>query len=398
MLSSSDTDIQEVSSAILNQGYDVAFLVPTQTGLKKSILDAHKSVNSLFKRTGIHDYSLQKQGSDNKVQLESCFITKDDVLSKTVSLYRPNTKKGDPRIWIYGLKALAIAGNLLALIVVDQKLYIVNCSHGEDLVAALKSELPKLQKTINPVAEELLQKLVVISRKGFIDTVVHGDTGVGMTLENELGITANSSRQPDYKGIEIKSARVDDKKKQKNRSQLFSKAPNWKLSPIGSAKNLIEKRGYRDSDQLMALRQTIRGDKPNAQGLYLDIDHANDFLRQMFHDEVAGNEFSPVHDTTWVLKELKSSLVKKHKETFWVKARHNNNRAAERFHYVEVEHTENPYIEKLETLIETGLITLDYTMHIKPTGKIRDHGYLFKLKQNCKTVLFPATVVYDLLA
>ena len=391
MLSISDTNIADVSPNILNAGYDVSFLVPTKTGLDKAILDAHESLRSFFKRLSLHDYTLQKQGE--KKIIEADFITSSEVFSVKVSLYRPKTKKGDPRIWIYGLKKFAKPGNLLGLIIIDKKLYIVNCSNKEDLLAALNSILPKPDQTLTPIANELLKKLVVISKRGFIPTVVNGDTGVGMTLEAELGISANSSRNPDYKGIELKASRVDERNRQRNRNQLFSKVPNWKLSPIPSAIELINRRGYIDSEGHQALRQTVSGDRINAKGLYLDIDYANDYLRQMFENS---EDFSKEHDTTWVIKDLKDALLKKHKETFWVKAKHNDNRSAEMFHYVEVEHTANPYIDKIETLIETGLITMDYTMHIKTTGKVRDHGYLFKLHQNSKESLFPQSIKYDL--
>lgn len=391
MLSFSDISISDVSVMILNAGYDVSFLVLTPTGLEKSILDAHDSLRAFFKRTDVHDYSLQKQGIIQ--YLDADFITSHEVFKVKVSLYRPKTKKGDPRIWIYGLAKFVKAYNLLALVVVDQKLYIFNCSNKDDLSAALDNALPKIKKALNPVASELLQKLIIISQKGFIPTVVRGDTGVGMTLEHELGISANSSRNPDYKGIEIKASRVNEGDRQKNRNQLFSKIPSWSLSPVSSVAELINKRGYIDKDGHQALRQTLSGGRVNAQGLYLDIDYANDYLRQMFKN---AEDFSE-HDTTWVLQELKSILLKKHRETFWVKARHNNNRSAESFHYIAVEHTANPYIDKLETLIETGLITLDYTMHIKPNGRIRDHGYLFKLHQNSKSSLFPESTKYDLI-
>lgn len=393
MLSISDTDIQEISSIILNQGYDVAFLVPTQTGLDKSILDAHQSLRSFLKRMGLHDYEQQEQGKKRYITAQ--FVTKTEIYEKTVSLYRPETKNGDPRIWVYGLKDLSVSGNLLALIVVDGELYIINCSRSEDLEKALQVILPKVQQSISETANELLQKLILISHKGFIPTVTHGDTGVGMTLESELGISANSSKNPDYKGIELKSSRVDKNRRQTNKSQLFSKVPNWMLSPLNSAKELISVRGYNDKDGYPALRHTISGEKPNSLGLYLDIDHANNYLRQMFTD-ISIDDFNPQHDTTWLLDGLKKALLKKHAETFWVKARHNENRTAEKFHYVEVEHTANPFIDKFETLVETGLITLDYTMHIKPSGDVRDHGYLFKLRSNSKAALFPNSQMYDL--
>jgi len=394
LLSISDTNIQDVSSLIYECGYDVAFLVPTPTGMSKGILDAHKSINSLLKRSGVHDYELQKQGSENKIVINSTYLTKEDSFNVKVSLYRPNAKKGDPRIWIYGLKKLANIKNLLALIVVEQHLYIVNCSIAEDLEIALKFGLPKLKKERSSIAQELLDKLIVISKKGFINTIRKGDTGVGITLENQLGIIENSSTNPDYKGIEIKSARVDQTRRQRNRSVLFSKVPKWDLSPVHTAEELVQKRGYIDSDGLMALRQTISGHRINKQGLYLDIDYANDYLRQVFSD--SGLCINPEHDTTWIIADLKAALIKKHKETFWVKAKHNNNRENESFHYIEVEHTSNPHIERLENLLETGLITLDYTLHLKDNGTTRDHGYIFKLKQNSKTALFPKPAIYDL--
>lgn len=393
MLSLSDTDIQEVSSIILEKGFDVAFLVPTETGLKKSILDAHQSLRAYFKRSEFHDYEQQPKGI--KRQITAYFVTESDTYEKTVSMYRPETKNGDPRIWIYGLKELAVAGNLLALIVVDSQLYIINCSRYQDLQKALQDVLPKLHIGLSDTANELLEKLILISRKGFIPTVTNGDTGVGMTLESELGILANSSQSPDYKGIELKCSRVNKNRRQSNKNQLFSKVPNWKISPAKSAKNLISSRGYIDENGRQALYHTVDGIKPNSLGLFLDIDYANSYLRQMFKD-LSTNDFHPEHDTTWLISDLKSALMKKHSETFWVKANHNENRLAEEFHYVEVEYTATPFIDKFETLVETGLITMDYTMHIKPSGEVRDHGYLFKLRPNSKAALFPAAQVFDL--
>ena len=112
MLSTSDTDIQAISELILSHGYDVAFLVPTQTGLEKSILDAHASLRSFLTRMNFHDYEQQAKGVIRKAT--SNFITNNETYKRTVSLYRPETKSGDPRIWIEKLNALAKVGNLLA--------------------------------------------------------------------------------------------------------------------------------------------------------------------------------------------------------------------------------------------------------------------------------------------
>lgn len=393
MLSMSDTNIEEVSTKIFSAGYDVAFLVPTKTGMEKSIFDAHQSLRSFLKKNNIHDYDTQRQGP--KKYIKAHYVVDRETVERKISLYRPETKKGDPRIWIYGLKKLAKPFNLLAFVFEQGELYIINCSHRHELEEALVNILPKVQEVMSYAAMDLLDKLVAISAKGFIPTVTTGDTGVGMTLEAELGIKANSLSEPDYHGIELKASRVDSKRRQKNKKQLFSKVPNWKLSSVQRAKDLINKRGYVDDEGFMALRHTLNGINPNSLGLFIDIDYANDYLRQMYQD-VKVSDFSPEHDVTWVMEDLRKALLKKHNETFWVKALHNNDRAAEKFHFVEVQHTANPYIDRFETLVETGLLTLDYTMHIKSNGEARDHGYLFKIKQNSLNALFPEPKCYDL--
>lgn len=392
MLQKSDTSIEESSAAILKAGFDVGFLVPTDIAMGKSIIDAHDSMRAFLKRNGIHDYSTQPQGP--KKYIKAQYVTSSEVYEKKVSLYRPKTKKGDPRIWVYDLKQLASPFNLLAFIYAEKQLFIVNCSNAADLNKALRDVIPKPRQVLSPVASELLLKLKAISVKGYLPTLRTGDTGVGMTLETMLGIQANSSRLPDYKGIEIKATRIEHMGAQRRKNQLFSKVPNWKLSPVGSAKKLLDIRGYKDENNRLSLYHTISGDKPNSLGLYLDVDYANEYLRQMFVD-VSDDDYKPEHDTSWVINDLKKALIKKHKETFWVKARHNNNREGEKFHYVLVEHTASPYVDKLESLFETGLVTVDYLMHLKEQ-RVRDHGYLFKLEPKNMGALFPSAKVYDL--
>ena len=395
MLKESDTNIEEISAEILSVGYDVAFIVPTITAMKKSIIDAHDSLRSFLRRNEIHDYFKQKQGA--KKQIEAKFITSTETNNVTISFYRPETGDGDPRIWIYGLNKFASPYNLIAIIYFEHNLYVVNCSKYKDLEYALNHAIPKPIIAMSKTANILLEKLRIISAKGFIPSIRQGDTGVGMTLEDQLGIPPNSKKTPDFHGIELKATRVTKGKIQKNKNQLFSKIPKWKLSPIGTAKNLVLSRGYIDTDGQLALRHTISGAKPNSRGLYLDIDYANDYLRQMFTD-IKSSYISPEHDITWVLKDLREALKKKHNETFWVKAYSNGNRLAEEFHYVEAHHTTTPYINKLEALFETGLVTIEYTLHLKPSGKARDHGYLFKIKSKSMNALFPKPFIYDLTA
>ena len=94
---------------------NVAFLEITATGLSKSIMDATENVRSFLKINNLHDYSIQGQGPQNKLIIPSFFITTNRLIKTEASLYRPVTKKGDPRIWFYNLKSLANPADILAL-------------------------------------------------------------------------------------------------------------------------------------------------------------------------------------------------------------------------------------------------------------------------------------------
>lgn len=70
----------------------------TATGYKKSILDATDPMRQYFKECGMHDYSLQLQGQDHKVLKTTVILDETSAYNTSTSLYRPETKKGDPRI------------------------------------------------------------------------------------------------------------------------------------------------------------------------------------------------------------------------------------------------------------------------------------------------------------
>ena len=81
---------------------ELSLIEPTQTGLVKSIMDATGSVRNFLKSKKIHDFGLQNQGQESKVQIVSKLIEDDKFVDSIASLYRPNTKNGDPRIWFKG--------------------------------------------------------------------------------------------------------------------------------------------------------------------------------------------------------------------------------------------------------------------------------------------------------
>ncbi|AFL85233.1 hypothetical protein Belba_2689 [Belliella baltica DSM 15883] len=387
------TEAEQLKIKILTKNQvSLSLIEPTETGLKKSIMDATGSVRSFLKENSIHDYDIQGQGQENKVQIEALIYQDFQVIHSTASLYRPQTKKGDPRIWFSGLTKIANPNDIIAIIFFDDCLHIFNLTRlniGTLIDSALTNPFKELISAINfeesEIAIELLNKLKLIANSGFVKSVVNSDTGIGRTIELLLGIEMNSSKSPDYKGIELKSFRDS----RNNRKGLFGKTPDWKLSKFKSRVEILDAFGYWEKG-VFRLYNTIRGTGRNAQGLILKIEDKKDWL-------VENSDRPEIGDfLVWKLETLRKELLKKHKETFWIKADSKIEDNNEYFHFKEVEHTKNPMIDKFEILVETGAITLDYPIKRMPDGKVIDKGCNFKLKANCLDLLFPPSDIYNL--
>lgn len=427
MLSNADRSISDVANAMARHGVEATYLVPTETGLAKAIMDAIAPLRSYLKRELFHDFDKQPQGQEHKRVLDA-YLVHSKGLSKTkVSLYRPEAKQGDPRIWIYGLAEYAKPGNVLALFVLDGALYVINASdpslfsavqptapiHASDGAVDLfgyfdakssTGELPLAARKGSPILEllqrkanagkavsmELLGMLREVAKKGYIPSVRVGDTGVGATLEAELGIATNSSRKPDYKGIEIKASRRHATKGARNRVTLFSQVPNWNLSQCRNGSAILASHGYAQDGRLQ-LYCTV-ANTPNSQGLFLTVNESKDWLESLC--KRAGSEEKVC---LWMLESLRDRLQEKHRETFWVKALARGQRGStEEFSYVAVEHTRAPLVTNLEPLLSDGKITFDFTISHKPSGGVRDHGYLFKIWPKDFPSLFPPSQSYSL--
>jgi hypothetical protein len=128
VLANTDVEILGVIRFFAARGLEAGYLVPTETGLTKSIMDAHTQLSGFLRRTGLHDYSLQAKGPDSKVTIKTWLVKEDSLVETRSSLYRPETKSGDPRIWIYDLAKHVASGNLLANFVHEGELYVVNTS------------------------------------------------------------------------------------------------------------------------------------------------------------------------------------------------------------------------------------------------------------------------------
>tara|TARA_B100000700_G_scaffold161345_1_gene178686 strand:- start:43612 stop:45060 length:1449 start_codon:yes stop_codon:yes gene_type:complete len=369
-------------------GVEYSIFEPTLTGLKKSILDATQPVRTHFELENFHYYYSQSQGSENKVVKTAYLLTADHTIPSRASFYRPKTKKGDPRMWFRNLGQLANAGDLVAIIIFDEEPYLINisdCVISEEL-ENLRSPIGKLLKAYvdsdSSIADELLGKLKALAIKPF-KALRKGDTAIGYTLETLLGIEANSSKLPDYKGIELKAGRGG-----KNRSNLFAQVAKWDISPCQKSAEILDKYGYQREDDFK-LYCTVSTQKSNSQGLYFKYDKSNDQLQE-WHDN---GELVAV----WPGHILRERLLEKHAETFWIEADSYVKDGIEHFQLKSVIHTKKPLASQLLPLLENGVITMDHL--IKRDGKnnrVSEKGPLFKIDKKNLNLLFPEPVKYSL--
>mgnify|MGYP004004340705 FL=1 len=99
--------------------------------------------------------------------------------------------------------------------------------------------------------DEMILGLKTLKEKGFVKTHRAGDTGIGKTLEDLLGIEENNIPGPDGEDTELKAAR----KNSPSMLTLFTKSP----LPRGINSILRAEYGYPDVNHpdKLALRTTI---------------------------------------------------------------------------------------------------------------------------------------------
>ena len=392
-----DASLQQLTAmrAFAEFNVEALYLRPTRTGLDKSIMDAHKEVRNGLKDMGIHDYSSQGQGRKEKVKYPVRMLHADWEERRFVSLYRPQTKAGDPRIWISELHTYAKAGDVIALLIDRQgQLVAVNCERPEILESRHHSGSPLngvlTSSEANPAAGALLDLLREISSRGYIKSTHRGDFAVGRTLEAALNIKPNSLPYPDFQEtIEVKARRT----RSNSNDHLFSVTPTiWRENEgSGAAKTrLINDHGYLDKEGRPALRVTV-GPEPNRQGLFLET-CADGVWVQMFHE----SDSNPI--ASWSLEILAERLRQKHPETFWVSADSQRDISGnEEFHFTTALYTKLREGLNLGRLITGGHIILDLTMHIKEDDKLRCHGFLWKASnQSVRARIFSPPEKFDL--
>jgi len=215
---------------------------------------------------------------------------------------------------------------------------------------------------------QLISKLRKIKKSGYVKTHRAGDTGIGKTLEDLLGIEENNIPGPNGRLIELKSAR----KNAKSMLTLFTKSP----LPKKANSLLLQRYGYpsKRGNNRKELHTTVNAKSYNTLkgkvGFKIDIKEDRIELTSE-SKEVLGY---------WDKRTLAMSFERKLPKLLYVKADSRGSRANEEFWFNEAWLLTGFDFENFVNLLREGTILVDIRIGQYPDG--RPHDHCIKIKEN----------------
>lgn len=213
----------------------------------------------------------------------------------------------------------------------------------------------------------LKAKLQQIKNAGFVKTHRRGDTGIGKTLEDLLGIKENNIPLPDIGEIaELKSYR----KNAKSMMTLFTLEP----LPKGGDRDrlLLDNFGYskRNNQRSKELHSTLSSKRYNNQNLKLSVEK----------DKIRVKGKGRRLNIFWDIKSLRNKFEEKLPALIYVLADTKIIRGIEYFHFNEAYLLEDFDFELFKKRVKADDIVVDFRMYYRPNGSVRNHGTGFRVK------------------
>ena len=235
--------------------------------------------------------------------------------------------------------------------------------------------------------DELISGIKDLKEKGFVKTLRSGDTGVGQTLEEKLGIEENNFPGPDGIDTELKGARRNST----SMLTLFTKSP----LPRGINSKLRQEYGYPDQKykEKMILCTTVNSVDfntiKNDKG-FIVISKEDRIELQHYRNPI---KFTNLENAYWLKDTIEKSIKKKYKKhLLYVKADSRGNGNNEEFHYNEAYLLEGFDFKKFSLNLQDGILKVDLRMDIdytgKNVGKIHDHGTAFRIMPSMLDKIF----------
>jgi len=216
--------------------------------------------------------------------------------------------------------------------------------------------------------QEIIKKLKAIKKMGYVKTHRPGNTGVGKTLEDLLGIKENNIRGPNATVIELKSAR----KNVLSMLTLFTKSP----LPKKANSVLLKKYGYPSArgNKRRELHTTVNAKEFNKlkgkPGFKIAIKNKRLNLITPKEDEILGY---------WDKETLKKSFERKLPKLLYVKAEAKGKGSGEEFWFNEAWLLSGFNFDNFLKLLKQGVIFADIRIGQYPDGRTHDHGTAFRV-------------------
>ena len=220
--------------------------------------------------------------------------------------------------------------------------------------------------------DELLEGLKELKKRGFVKTHRAGDTGIGKTLEDMLGIDENNIAGPDGEDTELKAAR----KNSPSMLTLFTKAP----LPRGINSKLRKEYGYPDKK-----RQSKRVLRTTIDAIDFNTIKGKKGFKIISKDnriEILPAKKSPnMENPYWLKKHFADSVRKKYKKSLlYVKANVEDVGTSEKFHFNEAYLLHGFDFEKFSDNLKKGILKIDIRLGLYADGRYHDHGTGVRIK------------------
>jgi hypothetical protein len=237
---------------------------------------------------------------------------------------------------------------------------------------------------------EFIDKITKIKEMRYVPSHREGDTGIGKTLEDLLGITENNISGPDFANYELKAAR----KNSVSMLTLFTKAPQ----PANANKNLLEKCGYPSRKQiphfsLKSLSQNKLTDYvPKSQST--NAGEQEDKELHITVDALSWNscklKLSVMNDRLYIDNDknveayydnetLKDCFEKKYHSLIYILADYQGSRSNESFWFNEGYLLDGFSFQRFSELIAEGKLKVDIRIGHYKDGRLHDHGTGFRI-------------------
>ncbi|MFC1562853.1 MvaI/BcnI family restriction endonuclease [candidate division KSB1 bacterium] len=213
----------------------------------------------------------------------------------------------------------------------------------------------------------IVEKLKAINEMGYIKTHRSGNTGIGKTLEDLLGIEENNIPGPNAAMLELKSGR----KNVKSMLTLFTKSP----LPIKANSVLLQRFGYESArgNERKELHTTVNAKEFNM------LKGESGFKINIKSDRIELINYSNEVLGYWTKEILKKYFERKLPKLLYVKAETRGSGSNEEFWFNEAWLLSGFDFYNFLELLKEGIILVDIRIGQYPNGRTHDHGTGFRV-------------------